>query len=342
MTDLGWSDDFLQGAPAALAADPIPARVTEVTRDRLIALGPDGPLTLLPLLPSGDHAVGDFVLTDGARALWLCPRRTVIARRAAGIESARQLVAANLDRLAIVTSCNADFNLARLERYLAMAYQGNVTPLIVLTKPDLAENPGAYAARAATILPAEQVLLLNARDPSSTEALAPHCGPGLTLALVGSSGVGKTTLQNHLTGVTAATQGIREDDAKGRHTTTARQMRPTRAGGWLIDTPGIRELQLSEAGDGIAAVFADLEALAATCRFRDCRHETEPGCAIRAAIADGTVEAARLDRWRKLDREDRFNTETMAQRRDRIRTFAKATKAGRERSRSKRQIDDED
>ncbi len=165
------------------------------------------------------------------------------------------------------------------------------------------------------------------------------CGPGQTLALVGSSGVGKTTIQNRLTGVTALTQDIREDDAKGRHTTTSRSLRPTLAGGWLIDTPGIRELQLSDAADGIEAVFSDVTDLLGQCRFSDCTHETEPGCAIQGAIAAGALDPERLARWRKLAREDRFNSESMAQTRARGRQFNKLHKVGKTRAKFKRQTE---
>jgi ribosome biogenesis GTPase len=179
-------------------------------------------------------------------------------------------------------------------------------------------------------------LALNALDPEEVARLHPWCGPGRTLALVGMSGVGKTTIQNALTGVAQATQDIREDDARGRHTTTARALRRTLAGGCLIDTPGMRELGMIESAEGIAAVFADLEDLVTQCRFRDCAHEGEPGCAVQAAVAQGALEEARVRRWRKLQREDRLHTESLHERNARTRAWAKATQAGSERSRWKR------
>jgi ribosome biogenesis GTPase len=233
---------------------------------------------------------------------------------------ARQLIGANLDTLAILTSCNAEFSLARLERYLALARSGGAMPLVVLTKADSAD-PEPFVAAAQKATRGGTVLHLDARAPEAVAAMAPWCGRGQTLALVGSSGVGKSTLAAGLTGQALATGGIREDDARGRHTTTSRHLLRALAGGWLMDTPGMRELRLSDAADGIAATFDDIDALAAGCRFGDCRHEGEPGCSVQAAIAEGSLDASRLKRWRKLVREDRMNSETIAESRARHRAF---------------------
>jgi len=307
------------------APDETPMRLNLVARDRLTGLSPLGEHLLLP--PSdtvtGQFAVGDWVLSDGYRVTRRLEPLTQLSRRAAGTGAARQLIAANVDTLGIVTSCNADFNEARLERYLALAAAAGCLPLVILTKADLTDDPRSYARRAERLSPLVTALTLNATDTDEAEALAPWCRDGQTLALVGSSGVGKSTLANILTGGHAATSGIREDDAKGRHTTTARGLHRTRAGGWLIDTPGMRALRLSDAGDGIDAVFSDLDELSRSCRFSDCQHETEPGCAIRAAIASGEVEEDRLVRWRKLKREDRYNSETLAEARQRDKAFGK-------------------
>ena len=340
LSGLGWTPHF------ARQLDPSepgrPARVSGVERSHVYALGPD-PLRLLVPLPGGTGgvAVGDWVLHDGASVLRRLDPATEIVRRNAGDTSRRQLIAANVDTLGIVTSCNADFNPARLERYLAVASSAGSRPLVILTKADQAFDPDRYVAEARALSPLVEAVALNARDPDAVSRLAPWCGPGQTLALVGSSGVGKTTIQNALTGIEAATQGIREDDAKGRHTTTARALRRTLAGGCLIDNPGIRELGLVDAAEGVAEVFADLEKLAAACRFRDCSHENEPGCAIQAAIAEGTLDPDRLKRWRKLEREDRLHTESLHERHARARTWAKATKEGSARSKWKRKTPDE-
>lgn len=298
-----------------------PPEITTVARDRLRALSPDGALTLL--IPSNqrssDYATGDWILTDPERTQVLrrLDRDTLLQRRGAGESPHAQLIAANVDTLAIVTSCNADYNEARLERYLALAASAGCLPLIVLTKPDMCDDADEYLKRANRLSPLAHAVTLNAKDPDAAEALAAWAGPGQTLALVGSSGVGKTTLANALTGGDAATAGIREDDARGRHTTTARGLARTRMGGWLIDTPGMRAIALSDAADGIGAVFADIEELAENCRFRDCAHETEPGCAVQAAIRNGELDAARVARYAKLSREDAMNSEAVHQSRAR-------------------------
>lgn len=322
LADLGWSDHFARLA----GPEPRAARIAAVHRDRLAALSPEGPLTLIPKGPAGSHAVGDFVLHDGTHALERLPPRTEIARRAAGTGAERQLIAANVDTLAVVTSCNADFSEARLERYLAVAEAAGCLPLVVVTKADLVEDARAFTRRAERLSPLVTALALDARDAEEAGRLAAWAGPGQTLALTGSSGTGKTTLLNALTGAAEATQGIREDDAKGRHTTTHRALRRAKAGGWIIDTPGMRELALTDAAEGIDTVFADLAGLAARCRFSDCRHETEPDCAIRAALEAGEIDAARLARWEKLRREDRRNSETLAEAHDRDRRFGKMVK----------------
>jgi len=339
LADLGWSPDFLRQLDLTEIGRLPPARVTAVQRDRIHALAEAGPVVLaLPDgLSTGDVAVGDWILCDPGRPRLhrLLDRRSLIARRAAGTGAGRQLIAANLDTLAILTSCNAEFSLARLERYLALARAGGVMPLVLLTKADGAD-PQPFVKAAASAGRGVPVLSLDARDPAAVASLAPWCGRGQTLALVGSSGVGKSTLASGLTGQALATGGIREDDAKGRHTTTSRQLIRALAGGWLLDTPGMRELRLSDAAEGIAATFDDIDALAKGCRFGDCRHEAEPGCAVQAAIAAGALDAARLKRWRKLLREDRANSETVAQAHARRRAFGRMARGAAAAKRARR------
>jgi ribosome biogenesis GTPase len=285
---------------------------------------------------TGAFAVGDWVLHDGARVRQRLTPATEIARKAAGGTSDRQLIAANVDTLAIVTSCNADFSVARLERYLAVTASAGCLPLVVLTKADMTDDPAPYLRAARGLSPLVTALAIDARSVDDIARLHPWVAPGQTMGLVGSSGVGKTTILNALTGLAGLTQGIREDDARGRHTTTYRALRPTLPGGWLIDTPGMRELALTDAAEGIAAVFNDIADLAAHCRFSDCRHTDEPGCAVQAAIADGSLDPARLKRQQKLEREDRRNTESWHEAHARFRAFGKATKAGKARSDHKR------
>ena len=319
LADLGWSDHFTRLA----GPDPRAARISAVHRDRLGALSPEGPLMLVPKGSAGGYAVGGFVLHDGAQVLERLAPRTEIARRAAGTQAARQLIAANVDTLAIVTSCNADFNEARLERYLAMAEAAGCLPLVVVTKADLVPDPRVFIRKAEALSPLVTALALDARDPAEVGRLAAWAGPGQTLALTGPSGTGKTTMLNALAGTAEAVQGIRENDAKGRHTTTQRALRRALAGGWIVDTPGMRELALSEASEGIDAVFADLAELETRCRFNDCRHETEPGCAVRAALEAGEIDEGRVARWDKLRREDRHNNETLAEAHHRDRKFGR-------------------
>ena len=323
LQDLGWSPFFARQHDGSDAQTPY--RVTEVHRDRLTGLGADGEVPLLtPGQSTSAFAVGDWVLADHAgRVVHLLDRQTTLSRRAAGTDARVQLIAANVDTLFITTSCNADFNPARLERYLALARAAGSYPVIVLTKADLCDDPAAYMRQAEALAPMLTVIAVDARDPDDISSVATWCGRGQTGALLGSSGVGKSTLMNGLTGADAATQGIREDDAKGRHTTTSRALKRMTNGGWLIDTPGMRALRLADAGDGIDSLFADIGALAKRCRFSDCAHETEPGCAVRAAVEAGTLDPARLSRWRKLLREDARNTATLAETRARHRAQTK-------------------
>ena len=326
---LGWSAFFLSQLDPTEIGLLRPARVAAVHRDRIEVLAEAGPMSLvLPAaLSTADLAVGDWVLAEAQvpRVARLLDRRSDLHRRAPGSDATRQLIAANLDGLAIVTSCNAEYSTARLERYLALARASGIAPVVVLTKADLAD-PAAWLDQAVKAARDAPVLAVDARDPVSVAKLTDWCGRGHTLGLVGSSGVGKSTLAATLTGQDLATAGTSALKNKGRHTTTSRHLVPTLGGGWLIDTPGMRELQLADAAEGIAATFDDIEALAQDCRFSDCAHQGEPGCAVARAVDDGTLDPARLARWRKLKREDQFNAMSLAEARAKSRAFGRKTR----------------
>jgi len=335
LVQLGWRPFFEQQITQESTA-LVAARVTAVHRNAVEALTVSGPTSVtLPglLLQQGlsaTVAVGDWILVerDTGRAHRVLERQSTLARLAAGERHERQLIAANVDALFVVTSCNDDFNPSRLERYFALAGNAGIEPVLVLTKADLSTQVDQYVDAVRAIAPRIIVLTVNATLPESGKALAPWLGAGQTVAFMGSSGVGKSTLVNTLTAAAMQdTAGIREGDSKGRHTTTSRQMFALPGGAWVIDTPGIRELKLDVGDQAVGAVFADIEAIAKRCRFRDCTHHGDEGCAVSLAIGRGELDARRLASYDKLLREVARTTRTAHERREREREFGRTAKA---------------
>ncbi|WP_414859267.1 ribosome small subunit-dependent GTPase A [Paenibacillus haidiansis] len=251
----------------------------------------------------------------------ILPRVSRISRRAAGSVPTEQLIAANVDVLLLVAALNHDFNLRRLERYLVMAWNSGASPVILLSKADLCEDPDQYVRETENIAPGVPVIAVSAMEDRGRDRLEALLRPGLTVALTGSSGAGKSTILNWLAGEEIQlTQDVREGDSRGRHTTTHRELFALPQGAVMIDTPGMRELQLwDDAGGGWSEAFTDIEELAARCRFGDCRHEREAGCAVKAALRSGELDPKRLDNYRKTQRELKFQAakERSRQRSDR-------------------------
>ncbi|MGY6518451.1 MAG: ribosome small subunit-dependent GTPase A [Lysobacteraceae bacterium] len=260
---------------------------------------------LRPRFPPQERAcVGDWVVLDaaGSNILRRLPRASVLKRAAAGEHYRQQLIAANIDSVLVVCGLDHDFNPRRLERYLLLVRAGGAEPVIVLTKADtVVDLEPVHEALADIAAQGIAIHALNARDPATLGPLAPLLGPGRSLVLVGSSGAGKSTLTNSLIGREAMRTGaVRESDSRGRHTTTRRVLLQLPQGACLIDTPGMRELKLTGEESLDAGAFGDVEAIAARCRFRDCSHQGEPGCAVHAALEDGSLDPDHLQNFFKL------------------------------------------
>jgi ribosome biogenesis GTPase len=317
----GWSDALQQDFAVHAERGLIPGRITQQQRGLYVIVTDLGELSAqvsgrlaheaeTSVDGGGYPAVGDWVAAaprpaeQAATIQAVLPRRTAFVRKAAQSVATGQVVAANVDVALLVASMNADFNARRLERYLATAWQSGASPVVVLTKADLADNPAAAIAEAESVAFGAPVLAASAVTGEGLEALAAHLKPAETAVLVGSSGVGKSSLVNALAGGEVMAVGeIREADARGRHTTTHRELVRLPSGALVLDTPGMRELGLIGADEGLSTTFEDIEAIAGECRFRDCGHTNEPGCAVRGALESGALDEGRWRSFQKLQRE---------------------------------------
>ena len=317
LNHLGWGPDLAEHFQEHAAEGLVAGRVAVPHRGSYLVLTELGELNTEisgklrhEAAPGELPAAGDWVAVaarhdeGGGTIHAVLPRRSAIVRKAAGNATEAQVVGANVDTVFLVTSHNDDLNLRRLERYLATAWESGAQPAILLTKADLSDDPAAAVLEVQGIAYGVPVHSISTVTGEGIAELGAYLGEGKTVALIGSSGVGKSTLVNALAGrAVLATQEIRESDGRGRHTTSHRELVPLPGGGLVLDTPGMRELQLWESADGMQEAFDDVEQLVDQCRFADCGHGVEPGCAVQAALADRTLAADRYESWVKLQRE---------------------------------------
>jgi len=321
LSSIGWNDFFEQAFSPFRENRLLPARVALQHRNYYVMYSEHGELRgettgKMQYMASGPQdlpAVGDWVVIDPrpdegtATIIDILPRRTKFSRQAAGRKAEEQIVAANVDWVFIVSGLDHDFNLRRLERYLVLASESGASPVVLLNKADICKDPNGARQEVAAINSHAPIHVLSALRNEGIGVIQDYLRNGATGALLGSSGVGKTTIINKLLGTDErATAPVREADDRGRHTTSARELIPLPTGGMLIDTPGMRELQLWGSPDAVSEIFDDIEAIAENCRFRDCSHEVEPGCAVQEALEQGTIDGGRFESYRKLLRELKY------------------------------------
>lgn len=322
LEDLGWNSFFNDHCLEHPTNSLIPARVSFHSKGIYRLISEEGELlaetagSLIHQATGSDRlpVCGDWVLVDKpedgsrTRIRLLLPRRTAFYRKQAGTALGRQVIAANIDTVCLVSGLDADFNPRRIERYLAVAWESGARPVIVLNKADLCAELSAYFDEVRSLAPGIPVLAVSAMEGLGMESLVSHAGKGRTIALLGSSGVGKSSIVNRLLGRYA--QDVRDTDpdtGRGIHTTTTRHLFLLPSGGLIMDTPGMRELQIWSLDSGLDLTFEDIKALGEHCRFRDCSHQTEPGCQVRAAVDQGRLDVRRLANYFKLCKETRFN-----------------------------------
>lgn len=327
LDELGWKEHFARAFVAYAAPGVVPGRVALEHNHVYRVLTETGEYLAestgrLKHLAEGRHelpAVGDWVALrpDGAgghgQILAVLPRLGKFSRKRAGAWTEEQVVAANIDTVFLVSGLDGDFNPRRIERYLLLARHSDARPVVILNKTDLADDVPEAMALIGELAPEVPVLAISAADGRGFDALQAYLGAGQTVALLGSSGVGKSSIVNRLVGERVLpTRAVRESDSRGRHASVHRQMIPLPGGGLVIDTPGMRELQLWGVDEGMSGTFDDVAALGGACRFRDCRHRQEPGCAVKAAVEAGTLDPARYENFTKLQDE----RDAMAKRQD--------------------------
>lgn len=317
LANLGWQPFFQQQLSLDEWQESFPARIVEQHKSAMEVVTLAGPSTLPVLHSMPVLTVGDWVLLDSSGVfLRALQRKSCFRRRAAGSVAQEQLLAANVDTAFIVCSLNDDFNLNRIERYLSVVNNAEAEAVVVLSKSDLCADPEGLRAQVQGLDSMLCVEVVNTLSDDGADGLRPWCRPGKTVVLLGSSGAGKSTLANRLLRQDIHSTGaIRDSDAKGRHTTTRRSLVAMPDGAMILDTPGMRELQLAGCEQGVATTFADIEELARACRFGDCAHKTEPGCSVRRAIESGQLEQRRYLNYCKLAREQALNSASLAQRR---------------------------
>jgi ribosome biogenesis GTPase / thiamine phosphate phosphatase len=319
LASLGWTSFFEPGFQAHKNRGYSVGRVALERRGsyRLYTEGGElearvtGKLRFEATAPADLPAVGDWVVIsvdheqNRTHIHAVLARRSKFSRRSAGSNAEEQVVAANVDTVFLVQALDNDFNLRRLERYLVAAFESGANPVVILTKTDLCEpSVSGKMVEVTAVAPAISVHAVSSVTGDGLSQLAEYIGPGLTVAMLGSSGVGKSTLINKLIGDDIQkTAPVREHDGRGRHTTTNRELIILPSGGLLIDTPGMRELQPWDASGSLGEAFSDVDSFVAACYFSDCRHNTEPGCAVRQALEDGTLDAARFENYKKMERE---------------------------------------
>ncbi|WP_144208228.1 ribosome small subunit-dependent GTPase A [Shewanella donghaensis] len=340
LVQLGWRPFFQQQLTLDELTEFTIGRVIEQHRSGVVVLSELGQFNLSQSYSEDAErlCVGDWVLFNGDNQFHRrLERQSLFQRKAPGSKVATQLISSNVDSVFIVCSLNQDFNLSLIERYLSLTKEAQVEPVIILTKADLCDDLEQKLQQVQSLDPFMMVHAINALDQEQLSALDTYCKQGNTIALLGSSGVGKSTVVNGLMGFEAQlTSAIRDDDSKGRHTTTSRALKTLPQGGLILDTPGMRELQLGACEQGVSETFSEITDLARQCRFANCSHDNEPACAVRVAIETGVISTRRFVSYQKLMREQALNGATLAEKRAKDKALGKMINSVQNESRSRK------